>query len=212
MPLTIDPPKRTSGPGSAPGTKRRRIRGRRPQICTTKAPLYPKADSKNPSTDTVSFIGQELVDLTSRSKLSETAVRDNSIWEKSVATSKATSSPTVCLDTRFVDTSGGRNAGLQIVDGFKSFLRSLDTRGDDWNVVATTSNKSVANEKATTELRYFQSSQSLEEVHTELQGVALSSSRCRSGDEVLISHELSADASWKLFTRMSKSFTSLLSP
>lgn len=217
MPLTIEPPKKTQGPGSAPGTRRRRIRARRPQLSTTSKDLLdPKAGPKTPSIQTDSFIGQELVELQLHSRQSETMKKQSSNKNppKDAVTSVTNSDNrnekrdhTVCLDTRFIDTKAGRDAELEIVHGYKSFLRDLEARGDYCNIIVTT--KSEKREKSAVDFARVRSSQK-PKVNALIQGVALSDSSSSSTEnEVCMPDELSADTSWKLFTRMSKSIVVL---
>lgn len=217
MPLTIEPPNKTHGRGSAPGTRRRRTRGRRPQL-STEALLITETGSNNPTISSQFFIGQELVDLQQpHAKQSETAkkhniesrsstkntTKDAPMSAKFTAYGKKRSQHTLCLDTRFIDTKAGRDAGLEIVDGFQSFVKHLGARGDFCNIMATTTTRSERLEKHIVAFDTVRQSQ-VTKLSAPIQGVALRDSSSSTGNEVSLPDELSADNSWNLFTRMSK--------
>ncbi len=207
MPLTIEPPKKTQGRGSAPGTSRRRSRSRRPQ---------PSNEiSSNDRMSSQSFIGQELVELQlPRTKPSEVMTKRSDTKSAKNASvpatfahegSKQASHHTLCLDTRYIDTQAGRDAGNEIVHGFQSLVKYLDARGDYCNVIATTN---IPNEKPRKSAIHFTTvrNSQVSKISIPIQGVALLGISLPLESEVSVPDELSADTSWNLFARMSKSF------
>ena len=212
MPLMIEPPKKTQGRGSAPGTRRRKSHSRRPQP-STEASLIPETGFKSPNTQFESFIGQELVDLQQKSteRAAEITKKPSSKNITKDATAPALfadkgprqSQHVLCMDTRFIDTKAGRDAGLEIVDGFQSLVKYLRARGDYCNIMATTKSRREKRQQPTIDFATVQRSQE-SKISVPIQGVALHGSSFSTENEVAIPDGLSADSSWNLFTRMSK--------
>jgi hypothetical protein len=205
MPLTVEPPKKTQGRGSAPGTSRRRSRSRRPQSSN-------EISSKDRSQ---SFIGQELVELQlPRTNPSEVTTKQSSSKSTTNASVPATSAykdskqashHTLCLDTRFIDTGAGRDAGNEIVQGFQSLVKNLDARGDYCNIIATTNTPNEKKQgKATINFATLRNSQ-VSKLNIPIQRVALHGISLPLENDVSTPDELSAETSWNLFARMSKS-------
>ena len=197
MPLFIEPPMVTKGRGSAVGTGAGKKRARRRRKAT-------KSHSPKPSTGQLedehpSFIGQELIEWHQKNRTQAdgdvrepvgTAATGEQQDTVSAAYSPALPHLALGFDTRFLDTTEGKQIGNDIVQRYHELVETLSTRGLR---LATLVSTVYADRKAQAGLRVGFAEGSPK-------GLGLSPSENMGEEGVCFPESLDASASWKLLS------------